>query len=102
MQIKVRIIFKFSAAAGLTEEQQSFQTVALEFAKQEMAPRMREWDEEVRLTQTLVVGNPGTCSLQNAHQGPIARNLAQVAPLLFVAPATNINKCWAAMQYFSN
>ncbi|XP_022079223.1 isobutyryl-CoA dehydrogenase, mitochondrial-like [Acanthaster planci] len=33
-------------AAGLTEEQKSFQTVALDFAKQEMAPHMRQWDEE--------------------------------------------------------
>ncbi|XP_071791807.1 isobutyryl-CoA dehydrogenase, mitochondrial-like [Asterias amurensis] len=33
-------------STGLTEEQKSFQSVALDFAKQEMAPFMRQWDEE--------------------------------------------------------
>ena len=36
-----------AARAGLSEEQQQFQETALEFARREMAPNMRTWDEEV-------------------------------------------------------
>jgi len=31
---------------GLTEEQQEFQKVALDFAKKEMLPHAEEWDEK--------------------------------------------------------
>lgn len=38
----------FSAAAhGLTDEQKEFQKVAFDFAANEMAPHMAEWDQKV-------------------------------------------------------
>ena len=44
------ICFKFvsfSASLGLTDDQREFQRVALEFAKNELAPEMQKWDQEV-------------------------------------------------------
>lgn len=44
------IYFKFvsfSASLGLTDDQREFQRVALEFAKNELAPEMQKWDQEV-------------------------------------------------------
>ena len=38
------------ASRGLNEEQQQFQQLALEFAKQELAPYMKQWDEDVSST----------------------------------------------------
>lgn len=35
------------AAHGLTDEQKEFQKVAFDFAANEMAPRMAEWDQKV-------------------------------------------------------
>lgn len=36
-----------SASLGLTDDQREFQRVALEFAKNELAPEMQKWDQEV-------------------------------------------------------
>jgi len=36
-----------SASLGLTDHQREFQKVASEFAKNELAPKMQEWDQEV-------------------------------------------------------
>lgn len=36
-----------AAAHGLTEEQKEFQKVAFDFAANEMAPHMAEWDQKV-------------------------------------------------------
>ena len=36
-----------AVSEGLDEDQQQFQEVALEFAKNEMMPYMSEWDEKV-------------------------------------------------------
>lgn len=44
------ICFKFdsfSASLGLTDDQREFQRVALEFAKNKLAPEMQKWDQEV-------------------------------------------------------
>ena len=38
------------ASGGLSAEQQQFQQLALEFAKQELAPHMKQWDEDVSCT----------------------------------------------------
>lgn len=35
------------ASMGLNEEQKEFQKVAFDFAAQEMAPNMAEWDQKV-------------------------------------------------------
>ena len=37
-----------TASHGLTEEQKEFQKVAFDFAANEMAPHMAEWDQKVR------------------------------------------------------
>lgn len=37
----------FIASLGLTDEQKEFQKVAFDFAANEMAPHMAEWDEKV-------------------------------------------------------
>ena len=36
-----------TASMGLNEEQKEFQKVAFDFAAQEMAPHMAEWDQKV-------------------------------------------------------
>jgi len=36
-----------TASEGLSVEQQQFQQLALEFARQELAPNMKQWDEHV-------------------------------------------------------
>jgi len=36
-----------TAAYGLTDEQKEFQKVAFDFAANEMAPHMAEWDQKV-------------------------------------------------------
>lgn len=36
-----------AAADGLSSEQKQLQSEALKFARQEMAPNMRVWDEQV-------------------------------------------------------
>lgn len=41
----------FSASIGLTDEQKQMQSVALDFAKQEMLPNMAKWDIEVNNIQ---------------------------------------------------
>ena len=40
------------ASGGLSAEQQQFQQLALEFAKQELAPHMKQWDEDVSCCTT--------------------------------------------------
>lgn len=47
------------ASMGLNEEQKEFQKVAFNFAAQEMAPNMAEWDQKVRIF--LVVRCPNKC-----------------------------------------
>ena len=42
------------ASGGLSAEQQQFQQLALEFAKQELAPHMKQWDEDVKLYHTQI------------------------------------------------
>lgn len=37
----------FSASMGLTDHQREFQKVAADFAKNELAPEMMKWDQEV-------------------------------------------------------
>lgn len=37
----------FAASLGLTDDQREFQRVALDFAKNELAPDMQKWDQEV-------------------------------------------------------
>ena len=37
----------FSASMGLTDHQRDFQKVAADFAKNELAPEMMKWDQEV-------------------------------------------------------
>ena len=37
----------FTASLGLTDNQREFQRVALDFAKNELAPEMQKWDQEV-------------------------------------------------------
>ena len=37
----------FTASLGLTDDQREFQRVALDFAKNELAPEMQKWDQEV-------------------------------------------------------
>lgn len=46
--------FLVSAAHGLDEEQVQIQSMALRFAKEEMAPFMLKWDQEVRSAVTTV------------------------------------------------
>ena len=41
------------ASYGLTSEQREFQSVALDFAENEMKPNMRRWDQEV-VSQPLI------------------------------------------------
>lgn len=36
-----------AASLGLTDDQREFQRVALDFAKNELAPDMQKWDQEV-------------------------------------------------------
>jgi len=38
---------QFAASLGLTDDQREFQRVALDFAKNELAPEMQKWDQEV-------------------------------------------------------
>ena len=38
---------QFTASLGLTDDQREFQRVALDFAKNELAPEMQKWDQEV-------------------------------------------------------
>lgn len=45
----------FAAAYGLTDEQREFQKVAFDFAANEMAPHMAEWDEKVRWSKAYIV-----------------------------------------------
>lgn len=45
----------FSAAHGLTEEQKEFQKVAFDFAANEMAPHMAEWDQKVCWIKAFIV-----------------------------------------------
>lgn len=56
-----------AAAHGLTEEQKEFQKVAFDFAANEMAPHMAEWDEKVLhhfiFGQTVGTGGPGCTRL---------------------------------------
>ena len=40
-------IIVYVASYGLSDDQREFQKVALNFAQNEMAPYMRQWDEEV-------------------------------------------------------
>lgn len=47
------------ASMGLNEEQKAFQKVAFNFAAQEMAPNMAEWDQKVRIF--LVARFPNKC-----------------------------------------
>ena len=37
----------FSASMGLTDHQRDFQKLAADFAKNELAPEMMKWDQEV-------------------------------------------------------
>lgn len=39
----------FSASMGLTDHQRDFQKVAADFAKNELAPEMMKWDQEVNV-----------------------------------------------------
>lgn len=39
--------FSSAASRGLTDEQKEFQKVAFDFAANEMAPHMAEWDQKV-------------------------------------------------------
>lgn len=49
-------VFCVSAAAhGLTDEQKDFQKVAFDFAANEMAPHMAEWDQKVLWSNTMQV-----------------------------------------------
>lgn len=41
------LCFLLAAAYGLTDEQKEFQKVAFDFAANEMAPFMAEWDQKV-------------------------------------------------------
>lgn len=55
----------FAASLGLTDDQREFQRVALDFAKNELAPEMQKWDQEVsdkRVYRTLPAG---ACSQSN-------------------------------------
>ena len=55
----------FAASLGLRDDQREFQRVALDFAKNELAPEMQKWDQEVcdkHVYQTLPVG---ACSQSN-------------------------------------
>lgn len=42
------LCWSFAATQGLTDEQKEFQKVAFDFAANEMAPHMAEWDQKVR------------------------------------------------------
>lgn len=44
-----------AAAHGLTDEQKEFQKVAFDFAANEMAPHMAEWDQKVLWRNTLQI-----------------------------------------------
>lgn len=49
-------VFCVSAAAhGLTDEQKDFQKVAFDFAANEMAPHMAEWDQKVLWSNTMQI-----------------------------------------------
>ena len=41
------VIYFLSASLGLTDDHREFQRVALDFAKNELAPEMQKWDQEV-------------------------------------------------------
>lgn len=41
------VLCSLTAAHGLTDEQKEFQKVAFDFAANEMAPHMAEWDQKV-------------------------------------------------------
>lgn len=45
--------FLLTAAHGLSEEQKEFQKVAFDFAANEMAPFMAEWDQKVHWRNAL-------------------------------------------------
>lgn len=45
----------WTASYGLTDEQKEFQKVAFDFAANEMAPHMAEWDQKVRCSVFLGV-----------------------------------------------
>lgn len=50
--IRVCVFFFLSIAShGLTDEQKEFQKVAFDFATNEMAPHMAEWDQKVCLSR---------------------------------------------------
>lgn len=44
-----------TAAHGLTDEQKEFQKVAFDFAANEMAPHMAEWDQKVCWCKACIV-----------------------------------------------
>ena len=44
------VVFLSTASHGLTDEQKEFQKVAFDFAANEMAPHMAEWDQKVCLS----------------------------------------------------
>lgn len=44
-----------AAAHGLTDEQKEFQKVAFDFAANEMAPHMAEWDQKVLWSNTMQI-----------------------------------------------
>lgn len=52
-----------AAAYGLTDEQKEFQKVAFDFAANEMAPYMAEWDEKVGWCKASVVRKTLVCVL---------------------------------------
>lgn len=48
------VLCVFAAAHGLTDEQKEFQKVAFDFAANEMAPHMAEWDQKVPWSSTIL------------------------------------------------
>lgn len=49
------ILYVISATLGLSDDQKQIQKVATDYAKNELFPNMAKWDEEVNISNFLLV-----------------------------------------------